>query len=370
MKWAETRLSRRNFLKLGLAGLGSLAMRPWKIWGDLLQEWPDAERLGRVCVGKVNIRKRPSVDAESLGELYEDAVVIWLREVVGEAPLGRQSRRWVETPDGYIYAPSLQPVKYLPNQPVTELPVTSLGRGMWVEVTIPHTQIFLENRSPASPWLKYTIEYNTVPRLYYSQILWVDDIRTNSQGQILYRVNERFGSYGDVFWAAGEAFRPLRPEELEPIHPEVENKRIVVDVTPTRQILSCYEGRSEVYSCLISSGAIWNAAGEVVEAWRTPIGAHPIWRKSVSIHMSGGQTGTGYDLPGVAWTTLFTGEGVAIHSTFWHNDFGTPRSRGCINCTPDDAHFIFRWTLPVVPYDPGDIQVGMPGGTIVDVIEK
>ncbi|MFN7035104.1 MAG: hypothetical protein ACK4SN_01955, partial [Bellilinea sp.] len=163
---------------MSLFGLTSLAMRPWRVWGEMLQQWPDAERLGRVCVGKVNIRKKPSIDAESLGELYEDAVVIWLREVIGEAPLGRQSRRWVETPDGYIYAPSLQPVRYQPNQPITELPVTSAGRGMWVEVTIPHTQIFLENRSPASPWLKYTIEYNTVPRLYFSQILWVDDIRT------------------------------------------------------------------------------------------------------------------------------------------------------------------------------------------------
>lgn len=368
MKWAETRFSRREFLKLGLLSFGALALSPWRVWSQLLQEWPDAERLGRVCVGKVSVRKRPSVDAEAVGELYEDAVVVWLREVVGEAPLGRQSRRWVETPDGYIYAPSLQPVQNLPNEPVDELPKTSLGRGMWVEVTIPHTQIFLESRSPASPWLKYTIEYNTIPRLHYSQILWVDDIRTNSQGQRLYRVNERFG-YGDLFWAAAEAFRPLTTEELEPIRPEVENKRLVVDASPNRQILSCYEGKSEVFSCLVSTGAKWNASGELVEAWGTPLGAHPIWRKAISIHMSGGQTGTGYDLPGIAWTTLFTGGGVAIHSTFWHNDFGTPRSHGCVNCTPEDAKFIFRWTLPVIPYDPGDLTVSMPGGTVVDVVE-
>ncbi len=368
MKWAETRFSRREFLKLGLLSLGALAMNPWRVWGQLLQEWPDAERLGRVCVGKVSLRKRPSVDAEAVGELYEDAVVVWLREVVGEVPLGRQSRRWVETPDGYIYAPSLQPVKNLPNEPVGELPITSLGRGMWVEVTIPHTQIFLENRSPASPWLKYTVEFNTIPRLHYSQILWVDDIRTNSQGQRLYRVNERYG-YGDLFWAAAEAFRPLTEAELQPIRPEVENKRLVVDASTNRQIVSCYEGNSEVFSCLVSTGAKWNANGELVEAWGTPLGAHPVWRKAISIHMSGGQTGTGYDLPGVAWTTLFTGSGVAIHSTFWHNDFGTPRSRGCVNCTPEDANFIFRWTLPVIPYDPGDVTVSMPGGTVVDVVE-
>lgn len=368
MNWLQEKLSRRDFLRTGAIGVGALAFKPWLRWSELQDEWPDAERLGRVCVGKIDLRSRPSPDAPSVGVLYEDAAIPWLREVVGEPTVVSNSRRWVETPDGYIYAPNLQPVRNLPNQPVSELPSTSLGRGMWAEVTVPHTQIFLENQSPSSPWLKYTVEYGLVPRLYYSQILWIDDIRTNSQGQVLYRVNEKWG-YGDLFWAAAEAFRPLSDEDLAPINPEVENKKVVVDVTPTRQVLSCYEGSTEVYTCLISSGAKWNAFGELVEEWGTPPGPHPIWRKTISIHMSGGQTGTGYDLPGIAWTTLFTGEGVAIHSTFWHNDFGTPRSHGCINCAPDDAKFIFRWTRPEIPYDPGDLTVQGLVGTIVDVIE-
>lgn len=362
------KITRRDFLKYGLLSFGAAAFRPWLAWSALQSDWPDAERLGRICVGKVDIRKKPSVNAESVGVLYEDAVVVWLREVVGELPAGRQSRKWIETPDGYIYAPSVQPVLNQPNRPVETLPQTSLGQGMWVEVTVPHTQIFLEGREPSSVWLKYAVEHNVIPRLYYSQVVWVDQVRTNSNGDILYRINERFGP-GDLFWAAAEAFRPLTEEELTPINPEVENKRLVVDVTPTRQILSCYEGNTEVYFCQISSGAKWNASGELVEEWGTPLGPHPIWRKMISTHMSGGQTGTGYDLPGVAWTTLFTGEGVAIHSTFWHNDYGTPRSHGCINCRPEDAKWIFRWTQPYIPYDPGDVTVAMPGGTIIDVIE-
>jgi lipoprotein-anchoring transpeptidase ErfK/SrfK len=333
----------------------------------LLDDLPDAEKLGRICVGKVDVRARPSVTAESVGVLYEDAVVLWLREVVGEAPAGRQSRRWVETPDGYIYAPSVQPVRNLPNTPVAEIPNSSLGKGMWVEVSIPHTQIYLENDKPASAWLQYNQERGIISRLVYSQIVWVDDLRTNSAGQVLYRVNERFGP-GDILWAAAEAFRPLTAEEIAPISPDVENKKVVVDVTPTRQILSLYPGNSEVYACQISSGSVWNTDGEIVEEWGTPVGPnHRIWRKMISTHMSGGQTGQGYDLPGVGWTTLFTGEGVAIHSTFWHNDFGTPRSHGCVNAAPDDAKYVFRWTTPIIPYDPGDVTVAMPGGTQIDV---
>ena len=369
MKWMDASYSRRGFLKLGALSLGALALRPWNNWSQLLDEFPDAEQLGRICVGKVDVRSRPSVDAESVGVLYEDAIVVWLREVVGEAPMGRQSRRWVETPDGYVYAPSVQPVGNQPNVPVTEMPQASFGKGMWVEVSVPQTQIFLERDTAASAWLQYALDYGLVPRLYYSQVIWVDDIRTSSQGQVLYRINERFGP-GDLFWAAAEAFRPLTVEEIAPISPEVENKKVVVDVTPTRQILSLYEGNSEVYACRISSGAKWNAEGAIVEEWGTPIGAnHRIWRKMISTHMSGGQTGTGYDLPGVAWTTLFTGEGVAVHSTFWHNDFGTPRSHGCVNCAPDDAKYVFRWTQPVIAYDPGDMTIAMPGGTQIDVRE-
>lgn len=362
------KITRRDFLKMSMLGMGAVSLSPWLDWSQLQLEWPDAERLGRICVGKVDIRSHPSVNAPSVGVLYEDAVVVWLREVVGEVPAGRQSSRWVETPDGYIYAPSVQPVENRPNYPVTELPETSLGQGMWAEVTVPHTQIFLEGRAPSSVWLKYAVEHGVIPRLYYSQVVWVDQVKTNSAGQVLYRVNERYGP-GDLFWVAAESMRPLTEEELTPINPEVENKRVVVDVTPTRQFLYCYEGNTEVYFCQISSGAKWNSAGEWVEEWGTPIGPHPIWRKTISIHMTGGQTGTGYDLPGVPWVTLFTGEGVAIHSTFWHNDYGTPRSHGCVNAAPEDAKWIFRWTMPHIPYDPGDLTVGMPGGTIIDVIE-
>jgi lipoprotein-anchoring transpeptidase ErfK/SrfK len=246
---------------------------------------------------------------------------------------------------------------------MTLLPETSLGMGMWVEITVPYVDIILANPPARSPWLKEA----TLPRLYYSQILWVDQVRTDESDQVWYRVNERYG-YGDIFWAAAEAFRPLDPTEVEPIRPEVEDKKIIVDVT--HQTMACYEGNVEVHFCRISSGAKFDASGNPVDKWSTPVGAHPVWRKLVSTHMSGGTTGGGYDLPGIGWTTLFVGNGVAIHSTFWHNDFGVPRSHGCVNAKPEDARWVFRWTQPHVPYDPGDVTVSMPGGTVIDVVES
>jgi lipoprotein-anchoring transpeptidase ErfK/SrfK len=195
----------------------------------------------------------------------------------------------------------------------------------------------------------------------------VDEIINDPQtGSPLYRLNERYG-YGDILLADSTAFRPLQEDELTPISPNVENKRVLVNLTD--QTLSCLEGNTEVYYCRISSGAKFDAEGNPVKEWATPLGPHPIWRKIISTHMSGGTTGGGYDLPGIGWTTLFVGNGVAIHSTFWHNNFGVPMSHGCVNAQPEDAKWIFRWTLPHVSYDPGDVTIAMPGGTQVEVIE-
>lgn len=65
----------------------------------------------------------------------------------------------------------------------------------------------------------------------------------------------------------------------------------------------------------------------------------------------------------------FSGNGAAIHGTYWHNDYVTPKSAGCINVRPEDARWLFRWTLPEVPYSPGHITVAWPGGTRVVITD-
>ncbi len=353
-------VSRRKFLKLTAYGLGGLVFLP-RFGSQAAVPFPTADQLGRVNNGMVEVKKLPDVDSPTVDKLYEDAVVPWVKEVVGKN-LYRLNKRWVETPQGYVWAPYLQPVRNLPNKPVKALPGTSLGAGMWAEVTIPYVDLYITNPPARSPWLKNT----TTPRLYYSQVIWIDQIKVNSSSQVWYRVNERYG-YGDLFWAAAEAFRPLTKEEIEPIHPDVEEKKVVVDVS--RQTMACYEGKSEVYFTRVSTGILNDINGNLTDKWSTPLGTRPIWRKLISVHMTGGTTGGGYDLAGVSWTSLFEGNGVAIHSTYWHNNFGEPMSHGCVNAAPEDAKWVFRWTKPVVEFDPGDLTVGMPGGTLVEVIQ-
>lgn len=320
------------------------------------------ERLGRLTVGMVERKQRPDPDSATVDKVYEDTIIPWLREVIGRRPY-RRNQRWVETPQGYIWAPYLQPVRNQLNIPVSQVPDTSLGPGMWAEVTVPYVDLILENPPARSPYL----QNSTRPRLYYSQVVWIDQVKSDPDGRFFYRINERYG-FGDLLWASAEAFRPLTKEEVEPIHPGVEDKRVVVDAY--RQTISCFEGQREVYFAQVSTGMKYDVNGNRVDTWETPVGVRPVWRKLISVHMTGGTTGGGYDLIGVSWTTLFEGNGVAIHSTFWHNNFGEAMSQGCVNCQPEDAKWIFRWVAPPVPYDPGDVTVGWPGGTTVEVRDE
>jgi len=364
MTGSDRLFSRRDFLKLAAVGAGALAFRPFAKL--TLSEFPQADRLGRITVGKMDVYMRPDASSQIAGALYEDNVVPWVREVVGSMP-GRINQRFVETPYGFVWGGQLQPVLNQPNVPVTSLPATSLGQGMWVEVTVPYVDLILDNPPARAPWLQYQLSINLPPRFYYSQIIWVDQIRVDPNGQIWYRLNEKYGS-GDLFWALAEAFRPLTADEITPISPDAVDKRIVVRIWG--QTLSCFEGKTEVHFARISSGALYDAWGNRVDVWETPVGEFPIWRKAISLPLSGGSASAGWSLPAVGWVSLFVSTGVAIHSTYWHNNYGEPSSRGCVNAGPEDAKWVFRWSQPTVSIDPGDITVGMPGGTKVSVEKK
>ena len=357
-------LSRRDFLKLSALGLAGLAFRPFSNLPPLA-DFPKSERLARVATTQMELKSAPDENSATLRMVYEDTIVPVLQEVVGPK-LGRINQRWVNTGEGYLWSPELQPVRNNPNPPVAVFPIASVG-GMWLEITLPYIDLVQENPPARSPRFSYRAGLGQSLRYYYSQVVWADQIKVES-GQTWYRVQDRYGSYGDIFWAPAEAFRPLTVDEITPIRPEAENKSIRVNIA--YQTLSCFEGNTEVYFARVSTGALFDAWGNQVDIWSTPIGEHPIWRKLFALDLSGGGALDGWDLPAVGWVSLFVGSGVAIHSTYWHNNYGEPSSRGCVNCSPEDAKWIFRWTQPVVSYEPGDLTVSVPGGTIVKVVEK
>ena len=375
---SHSSFSRRDFLKLTGLGLGAMALNPLKgTFSTIspLAQFPAGDRLGRIAVTpnfySTALRTQPDQNAQILRNVAQDEVVVWQREVVGTTSAGGISRAWVQTPDGFLYAPHVQPVRNLPNAPITGIPG---GKpGFWAEVTVPYVDLQLQT-APISPGIKYLLQTNQPVRLYYSQIVWIDQIGADAGGHVLYRFNESPGhgyGYGDAFVADGAAFRALTPDDVSPINPNVDpsTKTIQVDATSEHQTLSCLEGKNEVYFCRVSTGC--------GDKFSTPVGTQAVSWKIFSIHMAAsfGASDSGYDTMAVSWPTFFnTQAGAAIHGAFWHNDFGNRRSHGCVNVAPEDAKWIFRWSTPSLSLDQSEIKLAWPnvGGafsTSVDVTE-
>jgi len=371
--------SRRDFLKVAGASLGALAFNPHRLSNldylsspKRLPAFPGSEIIGRVVDPDVDLRSSPTNDPglnTSIGKLGADSLLEWRREVVGNVIGGLSNQRYVETPQGYVYASVVQPTRNRPNTPITEMPAGQ--RGFWAEVTVPYVELAHEG-VVASPWLQDHILYNFPPRLYYGQVVWMDQIRTNN-GFVEYRWNEDaphgygYGAYGEFFWADGAAFKVLTDEDVAPISPDVDPNEKKIQVDLDYQTLSCFEGNTEVYFCRISSGLkIDPATGLLSDKLATPVGNLLTHWKIFSLNMTAGTFQSGYSTPAVPWSTMISGDGIAIHGAFWHNAFGEKRSHGCINVSPEDAKWIFRWTTPYVSLAQSEIRVSLPDhGTIV-----
>ena len=71
----------------------------------------------------------------------------------------------------------------------------------------------------------------------------------------------------------------------------------------------------------------------------TVIGVFRIYVKYPAADMSG----DGYYLPKVPYVMYFH-EGYGLHGTYWHNNFGTPMSHGCVNLRTADAGWLYEYS--------------------------
>jgi lipoprotein-anchoring transpeptidase ErfK/SrfK len=134
-----------------------------------------------------------------------------------------------------------------------------------------------------------------------------------------------------------------------------------IDVSILKQSLVAYEGTKPVYATLVSTGA--DGLGDPKKTHSTIQGVFRIHTKHVSITMDGDDVGDEFDLRDVPFVQYFT-EGYALHAAYWHDDFGIPRSHGCVNLAPRDAAWLFEWTTPEVPKE-WHAGMSLRGGTIV-----
>lgn len=147
---------------------------------------------------------------------------------------------------------------------------------------------------------------------------------------------------GQSVWSPPEASYTHPPTQV--LGDSDTPKRIEVDLTS--QKLYAYEGDQKVYEFLVSTGK-WG---------RTPTGTFKIWGKFRATKMEGGskERNTYYYLPNVPYVMFFSNDeiaasrGFSIHGTYWHSNFGTPMSHGCVNMKTEEAELLYYWANPDV----------------------
>jgi lipoprotein-anchoring transpeptidase ErfK/SrfK len=105
-----------------------------------------------------------------------------------------------------------------------------------------------------------------------------------------------------------------------------------IDVDLSTQTLTAYEGDTAVLTTLISGGT---------RDHPTVTGQFRIWLEYETQTMDGRLLGYDYYLEDVPYVMYFF-EDYALHGTYWHNNFGTPMSHGCVNMTIEDAGWIYN----------------------------
>lgn len=135
-----------------------------------------------------------------------------------------------------------------------------------------------------------------------------------------------------------------------------------LDIDLAAQTIVAYEGDVPVYATLISSGKADRSNDPERESFETLSGFFQVKSKHLTDTMDGDTAVDGpYSVDDVPYVMYFE-LAYAIHSAFWHNAFGRPKSHGCVNLSPSDARHIFNWADPPLPegwhsvYPSGDVE--------------
>jgi hypothetical protein len=318
-------LNRREFLRL--TGAALLALGVPVRWRGRLEPLADSQ-LGRVATQSADIFNSPSFSGSRVRTVPQDEVLQIETALVGDR-YPEHNRVWYGIKGlGYVHSGAVQPVRNSPALPLTRIPWT----GVLMEVCTPFVEARTEPRT-SSP---------RIYRFYYETTHWVTRVLEDGRGETWYEVDD--DKFEAVYFVKARNLRPIPLAELTPISPQVPPEEKRIEVSLGQQWIQCYEGTDVVFNTRVSTGNLLETGGSV-----TPEGEFMTFRKRSSRHMAVGTPETGYDLPGVPWVAYLTEDGVSFHGTYWHNDFGAPRSHGCINMTPQAAKWLYRWTHPVVP---------------------
>jgi hypothetical protein len=327
----EGGIQRRSFLKLAGLSSAGLALKPPPPYA------PDQIGIGRVAHTFINLYNQPSFRATILAQLQRDTLIT-LQESVRADEGPPHNPVWYKVPDGFIHSGNIQTVEWKPQKPILDVKES----GSIFEVSVPYTRTF-RNADPSS---------DPLYRLYYQATGWVIGVEEGTDGRLWYCLLDDLLNV--KYYARAEHLRRVEPEELSPISPHVATRDKRIEVNLGQQELLAFEHNQLIFRTSISSGVPDSRPRENGIPTATPRGQFYVDKKMPLRHMGNGRLTANleaYELPGVPWVSYFHMTGIAFHGTYWHTDYGRPRSHGCINMRPEEAKWLFRWTQPVIEAD-------------------
>jgi lipoprotein-anchoring transpeptidase ErfK/SrfK len=321
--------SRRDFLRLGGYGLLGLFLPIDGLGTEASLQFP-SDQQGRVASTLLWVYDQPSFKGSRVKMYWRDLLLPITNVTISEDDPDAHNRIWYEVgTQGFAHSANLQPVRTLLNQPFLDIPVT----GLLAEVSVPYTDALEKPARNAKAGY----------RLYYETVHWVMGATVNPEdGKVWYQVLD--DKWDVRYYAPAEHMRILPDEELAPLSPEVPEEKKRVEVRLGEQLLLAFENDAPVFVTRVATGAVLRMG-----TYYTPRGLFMTYYKRPTRHMAAGDiTASGFDLPGVPWVMYITEGGISLHGTYWHNDYGRPRSHGCVNLTPAAAKWLYRWTTPAV----------------------
>ena len=351
-------ISRRDFIKLSLLSLSTLAFRGHGPRLPIQDDLPPEEKaliplaVGRVTTDWIGQYQQPTFSSPRLGRYTRDTLVNLFEQV--ESPTGpAHNPTWYRSGDGYVHSGYLQIVQPHLSRPLSQIPED----GQLGEISV----VSIQSQ-------RYLRTYGWLPlyRLYYSSVHWITGIDAGPDGRPWYEITDDLLRVRH--FVPAQFVRPIPASEISPISPEVPAEAKRIEVSLPAQTLTAFEDGRPVFHSRISSGLPSVSPGPGEIPTETPSGRFYISNKMPSRHMGDGEITSdpnAYELLGVPWCCFFVSTGVAFHGTYWHNNFGKPMSHGCINLRNQDAKWLYRWTAPAMTATDWH---RLEQGTVVDVI--
>ncbi len=120
-----------------------------------------------------------------------------------------------------------------------------------------------------------------------------------------------------------------------------------IEINIAKQTLLAVDGQKPVYATLVSTGS-GGLESPKDNPYVTPRGIFRIHTKHAAATMDSNQPEAEFELRDVPYIQYFQ-NGYALHAAYWHDQFGTPRSHGCVNLAPLDAQKLFAFSKPELP---------------------